>query len=158
MQENKQLPGAFGSVLKIVALALTVTTAGTATAAEHIVKMLNQGDTGQMVFEPAFVKVEVGDTVVFAPEQPGLHNSHATFMPEGAEGWTSEPDTELKVTLNTEGVYLYVCQPHIVFGMVGVIQVGEAVNKEAAAEAVAAANSQLAMNPERFNEAFANVE
>ncbi|MEO1078628.1 MAG: plastocyanin/azurin family copper-binding protein [Pseudomonadota bacterium] len=158
MQENTQRTNAFGSVFKIIVLTLTAVAAGTATAAEHVVKMLNEGDSGQMVFEPSFLKVDVGDTVVFTPEQAGLHNTHATFMPEGAEGWTSEPDTEFKVTLSTEGVYLYVCQPHVVFGMVGVIQAGEAVNKDAAAEAVAAANSELAMNPDRFNEAFANVE
>lgn len=143
------------SILSSVVLFAAALPAG---AAEHIVKMLNNGPAGQMVFEPAFVKADVGDTVVFTPAEPGLHNTHAILTPEGAQGWTSEPDTELRVTLETEGVYLYVCQPHIVFGMVGVIQAGEAVNKEAAAAAVAEASAQIAMNPERFNEAFASVE
>lgn len=37
---------------------------GTTRAADHVVKMLNVGKDGSMVFEPAFVKAAVGDTVV----------------------------------------------------------------------------------------------
>ncbi len=32
---------------------------------EHIVKMLNTGDGGQMIFEPAVIKVSKGDTIHF---------------------------------------------------------------------------------------------
>ena len=35
------------------------------TSEAYTVKMLNQGATGVMVFEPAFLKVNVGDTVTF---------------------------------------------------------------------------------------------
>ena len=34
-------------------------------AAEHQVKMLNNGKDGTMVFEPGFLKAEKGDTVKF---------------------------------------------------------------------------------------------
>ena len=37
----------------------------TAFAAEYEVKMLNNGTEGMMVFEPAVLKVAVGDTVKF---------------------------------------------------------------------------------------------
>ena len=158
MLQSQRTSSSGFSTLQKAALLVVLGVALPASAAEHIVKMLNNGASGQMVFEPSFLKVDVGDTVVFTPAEPGLHNTHATLTPDGAEGWTSEPDTELRVTLDTEGVYLYVCQPHVVFGMVGVIQAGEAVNKEAAAAAVAEASGQIAMNPERFNEAFAQVE
>lgn len=129
-----------------------------AMAEEHTVQMLNKGPTGRMVFEPSFLKAAVGDTVVFTPTEKGLHNSHATLTPTGAEGWTSEPDTELRITLDAEGVYLYVCQPHEMMGMVGVIQAGDAINKAAAEEAVADASTRLAMNKDRFRDAFAKVE
>jgi len=32
---------------------------------EHEVKMLNSGEGGQMIFEPAVLKVSVGDTIHF---------------------------------------------------------------------------------------------
>ena len=32
---------------------------------EHTVKMLNSGEGGQMIFEPAVLKVSVGDTIHF---------------------------------------------------------------------------------------------
>ena len=45
-------------------------------------------------------------------------------------------DEEITVKLDREGVYLYVCDPHKVMAMAGVIQVGKATNlKKAKAEA-----------------------
>ena len=41
---------------------------------EHIVKMLNSGEGGQMIFEPAVIKVSVGDTVHFKATDMS-HNS-----------------------------------------------------------------------------------
>ena len=35
------------------------------TAETHIVKMLNQGPEGIMIFEPSVLDVDVGDTVIF---------------------------------------------------------------------------------------------
>ena len=43
-------------------------------AAEVEVKMLNKGTEGAMVFEPALVKVEPGDTVKFVATDKG-HNA-----------------------------------------------------------------------------------
>ena len=58
------------------AIGAAVSLAGTqAIAEEHVIKMLNQGPGGVMIFEPDFVKAEVGDTVVFEPTQPGGHNT-----------------------------------------------------------------------------------
>lgn len=51
--------------LAIAAVAAAMAVAGGATAAEVEVKMLNRGTEGVMVFEPALVKVEPGDTVKF---------------------------------------------------------------------------------------------
>ena len=40
-------------------------------AADHEVKMLDNGKGGGMVFEPGFLKAEVGDTVTFVPTNKG---------------------------------------------------------------------------------------
>ncbi len=52
--------------LTVLAAIAALGLAGAAQAADHEVKMLNRGsDGGMMVFEPAFLKVEPGDTVTF---------------------------------------------------------------------------------------------
>ena len=43
-------------------------------SANHVVKMLNQGSGGVMVFEPAVLKVAVGDSVTFESTD-AAHNS-----------------------------------------------------------------------------------
>ena len=97
-------------------------------AAEYEVQMLDMNDSKQtMVFEPGFLKVAPGDTVKFVP----THKSHyveAKVVPEGAEKFKSELDQEFSVKLEKEGVYFYVCPPHNLMNMVGVIQVGAPVN------------------------------
>jgi hypothetical protein len=52
------------------------------------------------------------------------------LIPEGAKSWASKLGENLKVTLDVEGVYAFVCQPHIGFGMVGIIVVGKPSNIE----------------------------
>ena len=96
-------------------------------AAEHQVLMLNKDSEGRaMQFEPAFLKVEPGDTVTFVP-QDKTHNSEslAKAIPEAAEGWKGKINEEVTVTLDVEGFYGYKCLPHAGLGMVGLIQVGE---------------------------------
>ena len=60
-----------------------------ASAAEHQVKMLNKGTDGQpMVFEPAYLKVQPGDTVKFLPTDKS-HNveSIKDILPAGVESF-----------------------------------------------------------------------
>lgn len=98
-------------------------------AAEHEVKMLNFGDEGSMIFEPGFLKVEVGDTVHFKSVDMA-HNSEsvAGLIPANATPWKGEINQDISITLNEEGVYVYQCTPHLILGMIGVIQVGNPVN------------------------------
>ena len=108
-------------------------------AAEHEVRMLNKGPEGQpMQFDPAFLKIAPGDTVTFVATDKG-HNSETILgmIPEGAETWKGKINEEIKVTFSTEGIYGYKCTPHFGMGMVGLIQVGKPVNKEAAARVAA---------------------
>ena len=56
-----------------------------ASSAEHEVKMLNFGTDGGMVFEPGFLKVNVGDTVNFkAIDLTHNTESVAGLIPDGA--------------------------------------------------------------------------
>lgn len=105
--------------------------ATSAYAAEHEIKMLDIGaDKAPMVFEPAVLKIALGDTVTFVPTNKG-HNVESKLVPDGAEAFKSELDEKYSVKLDKEGVYIYVCPPHSMMNMVGVIQVGEATNMEA---------------------------
>jgi plastocyanin len=56
-----------------IALAAAILTmfAMPAMAANFEVRMLNKGEAGAMVFEPALTKVAVGDTVTFVPTDKG---------------------------------------------------------------------------------------
>ncbi len=126
-------------------------------AAEHEVKMLNNGSEGMMVFDPGYIKVAPGDSVKFIPTDAG-HNSASYFTPEGAKSWSSDFSKEFTVKLDKEGVYLYKCVPHEVMAMVGVIQVGNATNKDAATAAAKTENSKFSLNKDRLDKYIANVK
>ena len=91
-------------------------------AEEHIVKMLNSGKDGMMVFEPAVLSVNKGDTIKFVATDMA-HNSASVFTPPGATPWRGMMSRDISVTLDTPGVYIYECTPHNMMAMVGVIQV-----------------------------------
>ena len=118
---------------------------------EHIVKMLNSGEGGQMIFEPAVIKVSVGDTIHFKATD-AAHNSVSIdgMLPAGAVSWASQLSQDISVTLDTEGVYVYQCDPHLIMAMVGVIQVGEAVNMDEIRIAASSYSSNFLMNNDRL--------
>jgi pseudoazurin len=101
-------------------------------AAEHEVKMLNEGPEGQRNwFQPAVVYAQPGDTVRFVPTDKG-HNSAAVVVPEGAEEWKGKLSQEVSITLDVPGLYAYKCTPHFGLGMVGLVAVGDpSINLEA---------------------------
>ncbi len=71
-----------------------------ASAADFEVKMLNKGADGEaMVFEPAALRVAVGDTVHFVPVDKG-HDAAAVkeLIPEGTEEFKGKMNQELTVT------------------------------------------------------------
>lgn len=120
------------AILAVAVSALLVS--GAANAAEHEVKMLNKGVEGIMVFEPSMVKVAPGDSVHFVAANKG-HNVESIdgMIPEGAAPFKGEMNKDLTVTFEKPGVYGFKCKPHYSLGMVGLIVVGEPVNKTAAA-------------------------
>ena len=120
---------------------------------EHVVKMLNSGDGGQMIFEPAVLKVSLGDTVHFKATDMA-HNSASMegMIPEGAKKWAGVMNQDISVVLDTEGVYVYQCDPHVMMAMIGVIQVGEASNLSQIQGSVANTKSKFMLNSERLED------
>ena len=120
---------------------------------EHVVKMLNSGSDGTMVFEPAVLKVSLGDTIHFKATDLS-HNSASMsgMIPSGADSWAGSLSQDISVTLDTEGVYVYQCDPHVMMAMIGVIQVGNAVNMDDIMDAAANQKSRFIMNGTRLDQ------
>ena len=119
---------------------------------EHVVKMLNMGDGGAMIFEPAVIKVSLGDTIHFKATDIS-HNSEtiSNMVPAGADGWMGALNEDISITIDTEGVYVYQCSPHAMLAMVGVIQVGEAVNLDDVKAAAQSMKSTFVSNSDRLD-------
>ncbi len=128
-------------------------------SADHEVKMMTQGTEGQsLVFEPSYLKVAVGDTVTFKPMQKAGHTSYSIFEPSGATPWKAQPDTEIKVKLDKEGIYLVECFVHKTLGMVAVLQAGKPVNLAAAKQKAAEESARMMVGKDRFEKALAQVK
>ena len=98
-------------------------------ASMHIVKMLNQGAEGVMVFEPAYLRINPGDSVTFKATD-AAHNSASIpgMIPKNAQVWDSGLSKDLTVSFNEPGIYAYQCTPHVMMAMVGIIQVGDDIS------------------------------
>lgn len=110
----------------LAAAAMLVLAAAPATAANFEIHMLNKGETGAMVFEPALSQVAVGDTVTFLPTDKG-HNAETIkeMLPEGAEAFKGGMGKEVVVTFTAPGAYGIKCAPHLGMGMVALVVVGD---------------------------------
>jgi pseudoazurin len=73
------------------------------------------------------------------------------MLPAGAELWAGELNNDISVTLDTEGVYVYQCDPHVMMAMIGVIQVGEATNMNDIKASTNTLKSSFVMNAERID-------
>ena len=128
------------------ALAAFTTAAG---AAEIEVKMLDKGAEGMMVFEPALVKIEPGDTVKFVGTNKG-HNAESIkgMLPEGATPFASKVNQDIVVAFDKPGVYGVKCLPHYGMGMVALIVVGTPSNADEA---------KAVTHPGKAKQVFANL-
>ncbi len=100
---------------------------GGARAAEVEVKLLNRGTDGAaMVFEPAFVKVALGDTVKFVSTDKGYNAESIKGMLPARARDSAAPfgknGEEIAVKFEQEGVYGVKCLPH--YGICMVVMVG----------------------------------
>ena len=123
-------------------------------AAEHTVAMKNVGaDGGIMVFEPAVLRVNVGDTVHFEPTDPA-HNSESVpgLTPADSVTWKGTMNEKISVTLDKEGVYVYQCTPHLPLAMVGVIVAGEPTNLQQIQANAGSLTKKFGMNQDRLEQ------
>ena len=127
-------------------------------AQQHEVKMLNNGAEGLMVFEPAVLSINPGDSVVFKATDMS-HNSAsiAGMIPDGAESWTGAMSQDVTVNFTKEGVYVYQCTPHSMMAMVGVIKVGAATNLAAVKQKAETQKKAFVMNKERLTAYLSNL-
>ncbi|ANH08308.1 pseudoazurin [Shinella sp. HZN7] len=118
-------------------VAMTILAAGAAQAAEHTIKMMNKGESGNMVFEPAAVAALPGDTIRFIPTDKS-HNVEGIkgMLPEGVKPFKSKVNEEYVLTVTEPGYYGLKCSPHFSMGMVALIRVGDTPSNLEAAEAV----------------------
>ena len=101
-------------------------------AAEIEVKMLNKGSDGEkMVFEPALIIANVGDTVTFLPTDKGhMAASIKKMIPDGAEKFKGKTNKKVSYVITEEGLYGVKCTPHMANGMIAIIAVGNSFDKE----------------------------
>jgi pseudoazurin len=133
--------------LMMLATAAALTTmAGSAFAAEVEVKMLNRGTVGVMVFEPALVKVALGDTVKFIATDKG-HNVETIkgMLPADATPIAGKSGENVTVTFDKPGVYGVKCLPHYGMGMVAMIVVGTPTNIDEAKAVPQSGKAKLAI-------------
>jgi len=117
----------------LTSLGIVLLLTSVAAAADHQVLMLNKGEKGAMVFEPDFIKAEIGDTVTFVPTDKG-HDAESVkgMLPDGVQPFKAKMNEQITVTIDKEGVYGVKCTPHYGMGMVALIIAGQPTNLDAA--------------------------
>lgn len=120
------------TIVKLAAIFVTAFSAA-ASAAEIEVKSLNRGASGVMVFEPAYVEVQPGDTVKFVATDKG-HNAESIqgMLPDGATSFIGKTGEDVAVTFDKPGLYGIRCKPHYGMGMVAIVVVGKPDNLDQA--------------------------
>lgn len=142
---------------KVFVTTMAISIAAPVFAANHTINMLDENSNGEiMLFDPPFLKANVGDTVTFVAKNPG-HNIISRLVPKGASDFKGEVSKNITVNLNKEGIYLYECDLHVKLGMVGLIQVGKPTNLAEAKAKAAELKQKMAMGSERLDEYLAEV-
>lgn len=123
-------------------------------AKNYMVEALANKDGERMVFTPSFLQIQPRDQVTFLTGRH--HNSMSLVTPEGARGWSVAGTSVVK--FDKEGIYFYKCSPHLGMGMVGVIVVGEPVNKEESIrEMLSYKEKELSMNKNRIDDLIEQI-
>ena len=122
-------------------------------SADHTVEMLSSSNGQMMVFKPAVLQINPGDTVTWKATNPGHNTASINEMsPDSSLQWDGKINEELKITFTKEGTYGYKCTPHYILGMVGIVSVGDNTANLSAATAYAAdAEKKFATNKDRFS-------
>ena len=128
-------------------------------AENHIVKMLNQGSAGVMVFEPAVLKINLGDSVTFQSTD-AAHNSASIpgMIPINASPWNGQLSRDITITFDIPGIYGYQCTPHVMMAMVGIIQVGDDIsNLQSVKDTAKQIKTSFVMNQTRLEEYLSKI-
>ena len=137
---------------------------GNVFAKEHQVQMLNGSAPDMFIFEPAVVNIKKGDTVTWIGDP--MHNSASIkeMLPNGAKPWMGKltkkaGEESISVKFDVEGLYGYNCTPHAMFGMVGVVVVGDpSSNAKAAKAAAKKIEGKFAAGKGRFSKYLSEVK
>ncbi|TDO99443.1 plastocyanin/azurin family copper-binding protein [Marinomonas balearica] len=147
----------FRCITKAVIVAFGVVLSTLSVAEEIKIEMLNYGKDGGMVFQPSFVKAEVGDVITFVPTHAG-HYAQSYITPTEQSGWKTKMNEPFSLELSHEGLHLYYCPPHLMMGMVGMIQVGQPTNLELVKTKVGRLKSKVALKPERVDALMQQIQ
>ena len=110
-------------MMKYFVLASAMFMATPTLAADLTIEMLNKdADGNKQVFSEEIARIEVGDTITWAPVNKG-HNVEMISSPNDME-FKSKNNKEVKITFEVPGLYLYWCTPHKSMGMIGLVVVG----------------------------------
>ena len=150
--------------IKKFMLLLLLFSIGNVFAKEHQVKMLNGSAPDMFIFEPAVLNIKKGDTVTWTGD--AMHNSASIkeMLPKGAKPWMGKltkkaGEKSISVKFDIEGLYGYNCTPHAMFGMVGIITVGDvSVNSKAAKTAAKKLEEKFAAGKGRFSKYLKEVK
>ena len=129
-------------------------------SADHTVEMLSSSNGQMMVFKPAVLQINPGDTVTWKATNPGHNTASINEMsPDSSLQWDGKINEELKITFTKEGVYGYKCTPHYILGMVGIVSVGNnTTNLSTASKYAANAEKKFATNKDRFSKYINELE
>ena len=113
---------------KIAEVRESICTNATGDFKTYTVKMLNEGPSGAMVFEPDFIKINTCDSINFEMTDAG-HNAVTIAAPKDSLPFDTKYKPSTKVQFDTNGLYLYQCSPHAMMAMAGLVQVSDSSNK-----------------------------
>ncbi len=87
--------------------------------------------TSGLTFVPADVTINQGDSVHWTGLAGGFHTVHEVDTPT-SNTWnggfhSAVGASEFTRMFSTPGVYYYICQPHVTFGMRGTVTVNELI-------------------------------
>ena len=114
--------------MKLSSFCLAATIFGMATPAvarDIPVQMLTTGPGGAMVFSPAVVKANVGDTIRFIASPS--HNAELIpgMVPDGVPISVGKMNQGFDLKVTKAGLYGIKCKPHFAMGMVALVKVGK---------------------------------
>ena len=121
------------AILCLMSAPLRAQTASTGAGHVVIVKLVMRNGSMPFAFEPASATVQRGDTLRFVEDAGVMHNVHFKSHPDGARLGAAAAGpylTNKGQTYNlvidgrfTDGTYEFVCDPHEMLGMHGVLTV-----------------------------------